>query len=47
MLLGILLFFSGIKFFKDRFAEKNLFGETEIRNTTCGDFKFNLAKKDD
>lgn len=33
---------SGIKFFKDRFAEKNLFGETEIRNTTCGDFKFNF-----
>ena len=25
---------SGLKFFKDRFAELNLFGETEIRNTT-------------
>lgn len=33
---------SGLKFFKDRFAELNLFGETEIRNTTCGDFKFNF-----
>lgn len=33
---------SGLRFFKDRFAEHNLFGETEIRNTTCGDFKFNF-----
>lgn len=33
---------SGLTVFKERFAEKNLFGETEIRNTTCGDFKFNF-----
>lgn len=33
---------SGLSVFKERFAEKNLFDETEIRNTTCGDFKFNF-----
>ena len=33
---------SGLTVFKERFAEKNLFGETEIRSTTCGDFKFNF-----
>lgn len=33
---------SGLTVFKERFAEKNLFDETEIRNTTCGDFKFNF-----
>lgn len=33
---------SGLKFFKDRFAETNLFGETEIRKSSCGDFKFNF-----
>ena len=33
---------SGLSVFKERFVEKNLFGETEIRNTTCGDFKFNF-----
>lgn len=33
---------SGLSVFKERFAEKNLFYETEIRNTTCGDFKFNF-----
>lgn len=33
---------SGLTVFKDRFTEKNLFGETEIRSTTCGDFKFNF-----
>lgn len=33
---------SGLTIFKERFAEKNLFDETEIRNTTCGDFKFNF-----
>lgn len=33
---------SGLTFFKNRLAEVNLFGETEIRKTTCGDFKFNF-----
>ena len=33
---------SGLTFFKDRFAEKNLFEEIEIRDSTCGDFKFNF-----
>lgn len=33
---------SGLSVFKERFAEKNLFDETEIRKTTCGDFKFNF-----
>ena len=33
---------SGLSVFKERFAEKNLFDETEIRGTTCGDFKFNF-----
>ena len=33
---------SGLAVFKERFAEKNLFDETEIRSTTCGDFKFNF-----
>ena len=33
---------SGLKFFKNRFAERNLFEETEIRKSTCGDFKFNF-----
>lgn len=33
---------SGLTVFKERFAEKNLFDEIEIRNTTCGDFKFNF-----
>lgn len=33
---------SGLTLFKNRFAEVNLFGETEIRKTTCGDFKFNF-----
>ena len=33
---------SGLSVFKERFAEKNLFDEIEIRNTTCGDFKFNF-----
>lgn len=33
---------SGLSVFKERFAEKNLFDETKIRNTTCGDFKFNF-----
>lgn len=33
---------SGLTFFKERFAEKNLFEEIEIRDSTCGDFKFNF-----
>lgn len=33
---------SGLAVFKERFAEKNLFDEIEIRSTTCGDFKFNF-----
>lgn len=33
---------SGLTVFKERFVEKNLFDETEIRNSTCGDFKFNF-----
>lgn len=33
---------SGLAVFKERFAEKNLFDETEIRSTTCGDFMFNF-----
>ena len=33
---------SGLTVFKERFAETNLFNETEIRSTTCGDFKFNF-----
>lgn len=33
---------SGLAFFKERFANNNLFGETEIRRSTCGDFKFNF-----
>ena len=33
---------SGLTVFKERFAEKNLFNETDIRSTTCGDFKFNF-----
>lgn len=33
---------SGLTVFKERFAEKNLFDEIEIRSTTCGDFKFNF-----
>lgn len=33
---------SGLSFFKERFANSNLFGETEIRKSTCGDFKFNF-----
>lgn len=33
---------SGLTIFKERFAEKNLFGKIEIRSTTCGDFKFNF-----
>ena len=33
---------SGLSVFKERFTEKNLFDEIEIRNTTCGDFKFNF-----
>lgn len=33
---------SGLSFFKERFAYNNLFGETEIRQSTCGDFKFNF-----
>jgi signal transduction histidine kinase len=33
---------SGLTVFKERFAEKNLFDEIEIRKTTCGDFKFNF-----
>ena len=33
---------SGLTFFKERFTEKNLFEEIEIRDSTCGDFKFNF-----
>lgn len=33
---------SGLTFFKERFARLNLFGETEIRKSTCGNFKFNF-----
>ena len=33
---------SGLTFFKERFAGLNLFGETEIRKSTCGNFKFNF-----
>lgn len=33
---------SGLSFFKERFGGQNLFGETEIRESTCGDFKFNF-----
>lgn len=33
---------SGLTFFKERFANSNLFGETEVRKSTCGDFKFNF-----
>ncbi len=33
---------SGLTFFKERFTFSNLFGETEIRESTCGDFKFNF-----
>lgn len=33
---------SGLTFFKERFCEQNLFGETEIRQSTCGNFKFNF-----
>jgi anti-sigma regulatory factor (Ser/Thr protein kinase) len=33
---------SGLKYFKDRFAIINLLGETEIRKSTCGNFKFNF-----
>ena len=33
---------SGLTFFKERFTISNLFGETEIRKSTCGDFKFNF-----
>ncbi len=33
---------SGLTFFKERFTFSNLFGETEIRKSTCGDFKFNF-----
>ncbi len=33
---------SGLTFFKERFAELNLFGETEIRKSACGNFKFNF-----
>ena len=33
---------SGLTFFKERFAQLNLFGETEIRKSTCGNFRFNF-----
>lgn len=33
---------SGLTVFKERFVKKNLFDEYDIRNTTCGDFKFNF-----
>lgn len=33
---------SGLTVFKERFTEKNLFDETEIRSTTCGNFMFNF-----
>ena len=33
---------SGLTVFKERFIEKNLFDESEVRSTTCGDFKFNF-----
>lgn len=33
---------SGLSVFKERFSVKNLFDEIEIRESTCGDFKFNF-----
>ena len=33
---------SGLKYFKDHFAETDIFGGTEIRQSECGDFKFNF-----
>lgn len=33
---------SGLTFFKERFASTNLFGDTELRPSTCGNFKFNF-----
>lgn len=33
---------SGLSFFKERFCGPNLFGETEIRQSTCGNFNFNF-----
>lgn len=33
---------SGLSFFKERFCGQNLFGETEIRQSTCGNFNFNF-----
>lgn len=33
---------SGLKYFKAHFAETDIFGGTEIRQSECGDFKFNF-----